>query len=146
MHQLVSKFLRQSARLCVTADSYEERLDVAPRAIFIEGNEEGFRSLAEIIALYLNELEDVLLVSDLSFVTKDMPKSFAMRFSYGDQVGEVTQGSVAEAADQFEWTLTETEAAVVATSLHGIGYAFEHLHFDPAPGASEYAVYCGRLK
>jgi len=129
----------------VTVDSYDERPDVAPRAICIEGNEEGFRSLAEIMALYLNELEDVLPVSALPLVSSGIAKSFTIRFSYGDQVGQVAQGSVVESADQLEWRLSETEASVVATSLHGIGYAYEHLHFDPTPGTSEYAVYCGRL-
>ncbi len=145
MHQLVNTFVRDNARLRVQVGAYDERPDVAPRAVFVEGNVEGFRSLAEIVSLYTNELEDTLLVSSLPFVTNETAKSFSIRFDYGDQIGKVTDGFVVESEDKLEWILTETEASVVATSLHGIGYATEHLHFDPDSGSSEYAVYCGRL-
>lgn len=144
MHKLVNKFINPNAGLSVTVDSYEERPDVAAHAIFVEGNVEGFRSLAEVIAVYLNELEDTLVISDLPFVSSDMPKSFGIRFLYGDQIGEITDGFVVESDKDLEWKLTETEASVVATTLHGIGYAYEHLHFDPVLGMSKYAVYCGQ--
>ncbi len=142
MHPLTKEFVRPGARLRLTMGAYDERPEVAPQGIFIEGNAKGFRSLAELISLYLNELENVLPLSTLQFVSSELPKSFTLRFSYGDQDGPLSYGLVVEADNQLEWNLTEAEASVIATSVHGIHYAYEHIHFDPVVGRSEYAVYC----
>jgi len=128
---LISDFVRPDSKARLFVDKYDECPDVAATALFLGGNEPCFKSLAETICYSLNELLDEICVSDLRFVENETGCPVNIRFEYGDQVLPLTDGTVIEAASGIVWTLTESEASVVATSLHGLGYAFEHLHFNP---------------
>jgi hypothetical protein len=127
------------ARLFI--DSYEERPDVASEALFIGGNEAGFQSLAELICYSLNGLEDELCLSDLSFIANETERPVKILFEYAEAALPVTNGRVIKNETGIRWALTETEASVAAISLHGLGYAFNHFHFDPVDKGL-LAAYC----
>jgi hypothetical protein len=136
-----SDFVRRGAKARLFIDSYKERLDVATEALFIGGNEAGFQSLAELICYSLNELEGELCLSELSFISNETERPVKILFEYAEAALPVTNGRVINYETELHWALTETEASVVATSLHGLGCSFNHLHFDPVDKGL-LAAYC----
>ena len=142
MHALIQNYINADSHLRLFIDDYGERPDITAKAVYLEGNIPGFLSLMGIICLYINELEDDLLISELSFVTNEIGKQFRIIFSYGEQLVPTSNGIVAELENEITWALTETEASVIATELHGFGYAWNHLHLDPNSNESKYAIYC----
>lgn len=142
MDDILIKLTEPDAKLAISEDKYLERPDVCPDAIYIVGNYSGFIALMHNFLHAANELQDELVLSDLSFISSDLKKPLIATIEYGENVDCVNTGILLDNKLSFEWSLTEATLDRVAGSSHGPGYAYSHLHFDPKNTGASHAIFC----
>ncbi len=119
---------------------YEDAISVnkTDSAIIIEGNRNGFMSLANMINVYSSYLFDEITITDFSFVKSrfnfsiignmdvNLPECFVLR-----------QGE-----DSFKWKVSEEKLYETICLIHSLGYANNELHLDSNLRAIDISVYC----
>jgi hypothetical protein len=140
MISVLSKLFDQNAWLQVQEDNYLERPDVSEKAIYIIGNYEGFICLTHILLYLSNEAQVSYEITSLPFVKNEIgiPLYFESVYSHNDEWGQ--NGFVKKAPDKITWLLGEESAAASAALIHGLGYSWNHLHFD-AKDNSQYSMF-----
>lgn len=139
-------FIRSGAKLTISKEPYPEVVISGPphcdNAIVIIGNEDGFRSLLDVICYYRNEIEERIPVSSLSFIESKLDLPFVIDLETDEDVARIRYGIIVLAENEIRWQLSQAEVGIVVASLHGLGYAWNHLHFDPPSSDYDCAVYC----
>jgi len=142
----IEQFIQPGSSLVLTHGRYPHTPPRCERAVTLMGNVAGFRSLADILCRYRNYLESMLYVSDLPFVESKMACPFVIDLDSHGQYSRALSGVVAETEAAVLWRLSDWEAGLVTMALHGLGYAWNHLHFDPPSPEVPCGVYCGLEK
>ncbi len=142
LESLISQFAVPGARLRLYEGPYEERPDVAERALHFVGNEAGFRSLSAALVVAINELEERLNLSSLPWVSSELSKPLTLVIAAGPSREPPTCGAVVSEEGGWLWRVTEDDVSFIASQIHGLGYAWNHLHLDPVQRPAQYSVCC----
>lgn len=140
MEKSLVQLFNPEGRLKVEEDDYLERPDISEKAVYILGNYDGSINLCHIILYLSNEAETIIDIAKLPFIqnTMNKPVLFRSTFSEDDVWGE--NGFVENDSNNVTWTFGETTASQIASYVHGLGYSWNHLHFD-AKDASHYSLF-----
>ena len=130
MNEILLTLCSPLAQLRIEEDDYLERPDVSSRAIYIVGNYEGFICLCHILLYIANEAESSVEITTLPFIKNmtGLPIFVRSYFSEDNEWGK--NGFIDKTDKNITWKLGEENAAQAASLIHGLGYSWEHLHFD----------------
>jgi hypothetical protein len=120
---------------------FETKADVnrTLSSIIIEGTASGFLSLANAILYYLNDLQEVIPLHELSFVSSEIKLTINIDDSLAnDQYGRLRGKN----AKEFEWRISESSLCQLASEIHSLGHINEELHLDQGKQTDEISVYC----
>jgi len=119
---------------------YEDSIQVnkTKRAIIIEGNQNGFLSLANLINVYTSYLYTEIVLTDFSFVKSKFKFEIAEDSSIESTDGHIIMGN----SQYVKWKISEINLCVLICSLHSLGYANSELHLDTDSRPDEISVYC----
>jgi len=119
---------------------YEDRIQVnkTDSAIIIEGNRNGFLSLANLINVYSVYLYQEIMLTDFPFVSSRLKFEIVE-----DSNNTLPTGRVLVKKDgHIKWKISEINLSVVICLLHSLGYANNELHFDTDSLPTDISVYC----
>lgn len=124
--------------------SYEckEQLNKTTTAFLIEGNQNGFLSLANVFLFLSNELEKEILLHRLPFIKTSIEVRIKIDNKTEDTNGKIT----ALTENSFLWSISETEFNQFCASVHALGYCTDHIHFDENKEADDISIYCGTIQ
>lgn len=115
------------------------RFNKTQNSIVIEGTREGFLSLSNAITYLINDLQDIIFVSLIPYVTSDV----IFTIENSESVAGICYGKVKRKEDNiFEWVLSETEICNITSEIHSLGHINSELHFDQGKPFDEITVYC----
>lgn len=119
---------------------YEDGIQVnkTKSAIIIEGNRNGFLSLANLINVYTSYLYTQIVVTDFPFVDSKLKFEIAEDSKIDSPDGQV----FVEHEGYIKWKISEIHLCVVICSLHSLGYANNELHLDADCLPGDISVYC----
>lgn len=119
---------------------YEDGIQVnkTKSAIIIEGNKNGFLSLANLINVYVAYLYTQIVVTDFPFVSSKLKFEIAEDSKMDSPDGQV----LVESEAYIKWRISEINLCVVICSLHSLGYANNELHLDANCLPGDISVYC----
>ena len=119
---------------------YEDGIQVnkTKSAIIIEGNRNGFLSLANLINVYTAYLYTQIVVTDFPFVGSELKLEIAEDSKIDSPNGQV----LVDPEGHIKWKISEINLCVVICSLHSLGYANNELHLDAGCLSGDISVYC----
>ncbi len=125
-------------RLC-----HERRKQVnrTPEALVVSGTRNGFLSLANTMLYTINQLDEVLALDELPFISGDA--IFHVRLDESVPHTSAAYPPVIRTdSGRFEWTLPEATFLDVVASIHSLGYANSEVHFDRGVAPTAISLYC----
>ncbi|MDP4254964.1 MAG: hypothetical protein Q8938_13215 [Bacteroidota bacterium] len=114
------------------------KLNSTKSSVVIQGNREGFLSLANMINVYNVYLFQEINISDFPFVSS----SFKFCIFQDESVQPSTGIVIREPIGILKWMISETNLFVVTGLLHSLGYANNELHFDNGLKYNDISLYC----
>ena len=114
------------------------RVNKTETSVIIEGNQEGFLSLSNLINVYNVYLYNNIVITDFAFVRSDLIFEIVEEIDLSLPNGYVLR----ESKKHFEWKISETNLFVVTGMIHSLGYANNELHLDTGLQPSDISVYC----
>ena len=131
---------------------YETKVKVnkTETAIVIEGNKNGFLSLANFLIYSSNDgdhphynlaRESQILVHKFPFVESDL--ELIVSYWEDNLMPEISRIQKI-GAKKFIWEMSEITIDIYASGMHGLAYAFAENHLDRDMKADDISVYCVR--
>lgn len=106
--------------------------------IVVEGNQNGFLSLSNLINVYNVYLYDKIVITEFPFVHSNIKLEIIEETD-----SEFSNGYILKENDRnFKWKISETNLFMITGMLHSLGYANNELHFDADLKQSDISVYC----
>jgi len=104
--------------------------------IVIAGNELGFLNLASLLIYHLNNLDDVICVSEFPFTKSRLIFEIAI-----DDEIEDREGKIFFENNKITWSISEDNLSIIATDIHSLAFINDELHLDHLKKMNEISLY-----
>jgi len=130
----------KNSQMVISEDDEFTGEDSDPKTIYLIGNVESFQSLMHIMTVSLNMLVDKINISQLPFIQNKLNKQFLINIDYENE--DTSTGPLIDSGDKITWYLNGITAGIVATTIHGLGYAYKTYDFIPDDNESTHVIDC----
>jgi len=113
------------------------------KALVISGTRNGFLSLANSLLFAVNELEEVIAVGELPFVSADVDFRIHINDSTEKLAKQYPHPPVTcSSTKSYVWDLGEGVFFDLVAGIHSLGYCNNEIHFDRGMPMDKISVYC----